>query len=139
MHKFYRHFQIFIFLLRISLLGVFLFTSTLSFAFNCWDHDGTSLNQNSQHTHESTLKNESHHATNEHDEGCHTSEKIQKNTSVQLKNQSKISPIFHCSLLDTYNTYKINNGFWIEKKISLPRDPPRYSHAHLVWIVILNC
>ena len=140
MVRFFRHFQIFIFLLRMALLGIFLFTSTLSFAINCWDHYGVNLNQNNTHTHGNSLKNDSHHNTNEHDEGCHTSERIQKDTSVhQFKKQAKTSPILHAAFLDIYNADKTNSNFRIEEKIFLPIDPPGYNPTDLVWIVILNC
>ncbi len=139
MHKFYRHFQIFTSLLRISLLGIFLFTSTLSFAFHCWNHDTASFNQNSNRVHENTLENELHHNADEDDEDCHTSEKVQKDTSILLKKEPKIPPIFHVYFPDTYSTNKTNTNLWFEKRVVLREDPPIYSHTHLVWIVIFNC
>lgn len=130
------HFRIFRFLSKVWLLSIFLFTSTLSFAIDCTDH--SVILDNHTHTNISKASGESSD-WDKHDEGCHTSEKIQRDSSVQLKKQGKISPIFHTSLVDTYNINKISNNFWIVKKVSLPRDPPGYSHINLVWIVVINC
>lgn len=140
MPKLHKHFQIFTFLFRLFLLSLFLFTSTLSFAFDCSDHISLPDNPSSEnHAASHIIKSEVSQDTSDHDEWCHTSEKIQKNVSIQLKEQGKISPIFHAYLADIYNSNNTNNSFWIVKKISFPRDPPSNSQVNLVWIVILNC
>lgn len=69
MFKLNKHFQILSFLLRISLLGVFLFTSTFSFAFDCSDHSLISVEHNSEsHTISNVVKDNTSHDTNDHDE-----------------------------------------------------------------------
>lgn len=138
--KFYKHFQHPSFLFKICLLGVFLFTSTLSFAFDCSDQILLPDNHSSEnHTASHIVKIEVSHDSSDHDEWCHTSEKIQKDSSIQLKKQSKLSTVSHASLVNIYVTEKTNNTFWTVKKVTFPRDPPRQSQVNLVWIVILNC
>lgn len=69
MSKLHKHFQIFTFLFRLFLLSVFLFTSTLSFAFDCSDHISLPDNHSSEnHTKSHIVKSEISQNTSDHDE-----------------------------------------------------------------------